>query len=102
MSVNITTSTQPYLPNQSITGPHSYSRNWSGAELLTAQAAAKPTAAALSPARTTSPDNEARPDQLDSAIYTSGEKGGPKGVAITHASLLNLLAWHRREFQVTR
>src|SRR5437660_930080 len=47
MSVNITTSTQPYLPNQSMTGPHSYSRNPSVAELVTAQAAAKPNAVAL-------------------------------------------------------
>src|SRR6266849_3763165 len=47
MPVNITTSTQPYLPNQSMTGPHSYSRNRSVAELVTAQAAAKPNAVAL-------------------------------------------------------
>src|SRR5260370_35842718 len=47
MSVNITTSTQPYLPNQSMTGPHSYSRNRRVAELVTAQAAAKPNAVAL-------------------------------------------------------
>src|SRR5713226_4625970 len=47
MPVNITTSTQPYLPNQSMTGPHSYSRNRSVAELVTAQAAATPNAVAL-------------------------------------------------------
>src|SRR5581483_9050229 len=34
-------------------------------------------------------------------IYTSGSTGRPKGVAITHANLLNLIAWHVRAFDVT-
>ncbi len=210
MPVNITTSTQPYLPNQSMTGPHSYSRNRSVAELVTAQAAAKPNAVALMasggsvtygeldkranqlanylialgvgpetivglcldrspesvmcalavlkaggaylpldpaypserllfmlndarprvlitraelaekfsagpwkvvrPGRdreienysTNSPATQARPDQLAYIIYTSGSTGRPKGVEINHASLLNLVSWHRREFDVTR
>ncbi|HEX6184594.1 MAG TPA: amino acid adenylation domain-containing protein [Pyrinomonadaceae bacterium] len=28
-------------------------------------------------------------------IYTSGSTGGPKGVALTHAALANLIEWHR-------
>lgn len=34
-------------------------------------------------------------------IYTSGSTGQPKGVQITHASLLNLIFWHRQAFEVT-
>jgi acyl-coenzyme A synthetase/AMP-(fatty) acid ligase/acyl carrier protein len=34
-------------------------------------------------------------------IYTSGSTGQPKGVQITHASLLNLVFWHQRAFAVT-
>jgi amino acid adenylation domain-containing protein len=33
-------------------------------------------------------------------IYTSGSTGQPKGVEITHRSLSNLVAWHRRAFRV--
>ncbi len=40
--------------------------------------------------------------QLAYVIYTSGSTGQPKGVQITHNSLLNLVFWHRREFEVTR
>lgn len=34
-------------------------------------------------------------------IYTSGSTGHPKGVQITHDSLLNLIFWHQRVFAVT-
>lgn len=34
-------------------------------------------------------------------IYTSGSTGQPKGVQITHDSLLNLIFWHQRTFAVT-
>jgi amino acid adenylation domain-containing protein len=40
-------------------------------------------------------------DQLAYVIYTSGSTGQPKGVEITHESLLNLISWHQSEFEVT-
>src|SRR5438132_10478118 len=40
-------------------------------------------------------------DQLAYVIYTSGSTGQPKGVQITHDSLLNLVLWHRTAFGVT-
>jgi amino acid adenylation domain-containing protein len=41
------------------------------------------------------------PAHLAYVIYTSGSTGQPKGVQITHDSLLNLVFWHRRAFTVT-
>jgi amino acid adenylation domain-containing protein len=41
------------------------------------------------------------PHDLAYVIYTSGSTGQPKGVEITHASLLNLVRWHHRAFKVT-
>jgi amino acid adenylation domain-containing protein len=46
------------------------------------------------------PVTDLGPDNLAYVIYTSGSTGQPKGVEITHASLLNLVFWHRRAFQV--
>ncbi|MEP7339451.1 MAG: amino acid adenylation domain-containing protein, partial [Acidobacteriota bacterium] len=40
-------------------------------------------------------------DNAAYVVYTSGSTGRPKGVVNTHGSLLNLLFWHRRVFQVT-
>ncbi len=43
----------------------------------------------------------ASPDNLAYIIYTSGSTGQPKGVQITHSSLLNLVRWHQQAFAVT-
>ncbi|HVG06172.1 MAG TPA: amino acid adenylation domain-containing protein [Thermoanaerobaculia bacterium] len=34
-------------------------------------------------------------------IYTSGSTGRPKGTELAHAGLLNLIAWHQREYGIT-
>src|SRR5439155_655425 len=43
----------------------------------------------------------ATPKSLAYVIYTSGSTGQPKGVEITHESLLNLVHWHQHAFRVT-
>jgi amino acid adenylation domain-containing protein len=50
---------------------------------------------------TDSPVCDITPDDLAYVIYTSGSTGQPKGVEITHASLMNLVAWHQSAFNVT-
>ena len=44
---------------------------------------------------------ETSPDDLAYVIYTSGSAGRPKGVAITRHSLVNLVTWHRRAYDVS-
>jgi non-ribosomal peptide synthetase component F len=48
-----------------------------------------------------SPTSQAMTEHLAYVIYTSGSTGQPKGVQITHDSLLNLVFWHQRTFTVT-
>lgn len=50
---------------------------------------------------TVSPDTQISNETLAYVIYTSGSTGQPKGVAITHGSLMNLVSWHRSAFEVT-
>jgi amino acid adenylation domain-containing protein len=47
------------------------------------------------------PENTTTVDNLAYVIYTSGSTGQPKGVQITHKSLLNLVFWHHQAFSVT-
>jgi len=50
---------------------------------------------------THSPVCDISPEDLAYVIYTSGSTGQPKGVEITHASLMNLVSWHQQAFKVT-
>lgn len=45
-------------------------------------------------------ENTVSADNLAYIIFTSGSTGRPKGVQITHGNLLNLIAWHRRAFDL--
>ena len=46
------------------------------------------------------PAPPAAPENLAYVIYTSGSTGKPKGVAVEHRGLRNLVAWHRRAYDV--
>ena len=47
------------------------------------------------------PETITTTDNLAYVIYTSGSTGQPKGVQITHKSVLNLIFWHHQAFSVT-
>ncbi|MED5018398.1 amino acid adenylation domain-containing protein [Paenibacillus chibensis] len=72
---------------------------FNGEIVCAAQALAAEDAGEEAP-QTASP-GEAKADDLAYIIYTSGSTGRPKGVMIEHRSLVNLCAWHNREFKVT-
>ncbi|WP_176560098.1 non-ribosomal peptide synthase/polyketide synthase [Brevibacillus dissolubilis] len=47
------------------------------------------------------PETKLTPESLAYVIYTSGSTGLPKGVEIEHGSLLHLVRWHQRAYDVT-
>jgi amino acid adenylation domain-containing protein len=47
------------------------------------------------------PPRRTDPEGLAYVIYTSGSSGRPKGVAVPHQGLLNLVRWHQRTYRLT-
>lgn len=58
-------------------------------------------AAEISLCSSDAPPVRVGPEELAYVIFTSGSTGAPKGVAVSHGSLLNLCQWHNRAFGVT-
>jgi len=56
---------------------------------------------AISQEGETNPVSPVTAENLAYVIYTSGSTGEPKGVAIPHQGLLNLVSWHQRAFEIT-
>ena len=71
------------------------------ARLPATDAPVVPLEGATEPADPGPPRPARSPDCLAYVIYTSGSTGGPKGVAVTHASLFNLICWHQQAYAVT-
>ena len=46
-------------------------------------------------------DNINTPANLAYIIYTSGSTGKPKGVMIEHKALVNLVTWHKNNYEIT-
>ncbi|MGW0432597.1 non-ribosomal peptide synthetase [Micromonospora sp. NPDC003197] len=63
---------------------------WSVAELLAEPAALRPPAVPVT-----------HPNQPAYVVYTSGSTGDPKGVAVPHTGLANLVHWHLRRYRTT-
>lgn len=55
----------------------------------------------IAQASTANPVSEVTSENLAYVIYTSGSTGKPKGVAIAHRSLVDLIFWHQRTYEVT-
>ncbi|MFP5286158.1 MAG: amino acid adenylation domain-containing protein, partial [Thermoanaerobaculia bacterium] len=72
-------------------------RDSGAALLLTREDLADP---GLTPPRFAGEGARPDPDGLAYVIYTSGSTGAPKGTELRHRGLSNIIAWHRRAFDL--